>query len=285
MKRITELTEKQRALIPLLSNYPNIQFTSALASEWNGARVAGATLSSLANQGILNLIKKSPNTYTFTAIDWLEWNKQQDVICADFTQEEMDKEIVMSYIDLCHYLTQKYGAIDEPFYKDTDYHNGSNTTIRRSHDGLYIHHIDENKFIMLSNTEYIKMQNAPYECQLPDHLVYCNTLEHIILHWKIYKEYNNRPDKPIITVNGITAPVQLGIGGIFNYIVPLLNERYLNGYDKTTGQRYIRWNWTVYWNLLKLLEADFNRPDIYSLSYSGCISREELMNVMMKGNV
>lgn len=285
MKRITELTEKQRALIPLLSNYPNIQFTAALASEWNGARVAGATLSSLANQGILNLIKKSPNTYTFTAIDWLEWNKQQDAICAGFTQEEMDKEIAMSYIDLCHYLTQKYGVIDEPFYKDTDYHNGSNTTIRRSHDGLYIHHIDENKFIMLSNTEYIKMQNAPYECQLPDHLVYCNTLEHIILHWKIYKEYNNRPDKPLITVNGITAPVQLGIGGIFNYIVPLLNERYLNGYDKTTGQRYIRWNWTVYWNLLKLLEADFNRPDIYSLSHRGCVSREELMNVMMKGNV
>lgn len=263
MKRIIELTDKQQALIPIFIQHINEKFTAKKCGEWYGTSVAGITLSSLTKYNILFLVAKNPNVYIFKATEWLEWNYKQDEICKEFTQNELEQEKTLSYLDLCDYLIKKYGSVDNDFFKDDNYKN-PNANIKRSKDGLFIHHIDENKFIMLSNLEYIKLQNAPFECQKASHLVYCNWIEHILLHWKIYKEYNNRADKPVITIDDITAPVELGIGGIFNYMIPQIND-YYNLHTKK--DHYIRWNKELYIKFLQDISIAFNRYDVYEISF------------------
>ncbi|WP_253723458.1 hypothetical protein [Spiroplasma citri] len=86
--------------------------------------------------------------------------------------------------------------------------------ITRGNEGLYIHHIDEDKAIMLSTPAYAKKN--PFDYQKADHLVYCNLLEHLVLHIKIV-EYPNPAQN-----SGETC----GVGGIYNYIVPELNDIY-----------------------------------------------------------
>ena len=58
----------------------------------------------------------------------------------------------------------------------------------------------------------------PYEYQNADRLVYCNYIEHLILHIKIAEEprhkYANERELP-------------GIGGAVNFIIPELNDYYM----------------------------------------------------------
>ncbi|MBR6517682.1 MAG: hypothetical protein IKT40_12700 [Bacilli bacterium] len=54
------------------------------------------------------------------------------------------------------------------------------TSIRRIEEGLIIHHVAEDKFYDLSNK--YKADIMPKELQYPDQLVYCNMLEHFLLH-------------------------------------------------------------------------------------------------------
>ena len=263
MKRIVELTDKQQALIPIFVQHIGEKFTAKKCGEWYGASIAGITLSSLTKYNILHLVAKNPNVYIFTATEWLEWNYKQNEICKNFTQEELEQEETLSYLDLCDYLIKKYSCVDNDFFKDDSYKN-PNANIKRSKDGLFVHHIDENKFIMLSNPDYIKLQNVPFDCQKASHLVYCNWIEHILLHWKIYEEYNNRTDKPVITIDGITAPIELGIGGIFNYMIPQINDYYKL---HTKKEHYIKWDKELYINFLHDISVAFNRDDVYEISF------------------
>lgn len=64
-------------------------------------------------------------------------------------------------------------------------------------DGLILHHVYENKFSNLSYLSSIR-QHSDFLYQRKKNLVYCNLLEHLILHALIFKE----------TKNG-----KLGIGG------------------------------------------------------------------------
>lgn len=87
-----------------------------------------------------------------------------------------------SYIECCDYLKKKYGKVNGNYFL-TESFKSVNSKIKRTKEGLYIHHLDEDKAIMLSNKEYA-IKN-PYKYQLHDRLVYCNLLEHLILHIKI----------------------------------------------------------------------------------------------------
>ncbi|WP_051437270.1 hypothetical protein [Williamsoniiplasma lucivorax] len=60
-----------------------------------------------------------------------------------------------------------------------------NTKITRGKDGLNIHHLDEDKAIMLSTSAFA--QENPYDWQKAERLVYCNLLEHLVLHIKIFE--------------------------------------------------------------------------------------------------
>lgn len=108
------------------------------------------------------------------------------------TIKEYNKIKDWTYEEVIKYLTYKYGAVKAPYFRfDEDknwiYHKFNNktflaktTSIRRIEEGLIIHHVAEDKYYDLSNK--YKADLMPKELQYPDQLVYCNMLEHFLLH-------------------------------------------------------------------------------------------------------
>ena len=131
---------------------------------------------------------------------------------------EIKKELNMTYDDLVRYLLQKYGHSKYDYFCNESC-KSKNHKVSRTDEGLYCHHIDEDKAIMLSNDKYAP--NNPYEYQKADRLVYCNVLEHLLLHIKIVEEPKNR--------NANKNELQ-GIGGAINLIIPQIND-YYNGFE------------------------------------------------------
>jgi hypothetical protein len=116
-----------------------------------------------------------------------------------------------TYLEYCDYLQQKYG-IGRADYMTRSFNK--NQKVSRTSDGLIAHHKAEDKMIMLSTREFAKM--CPFEWQQKENIVYCDYLEHLLLHVLICKYPS--PDKfPIADV---------GIGGVVNYLVPELNDLY-----------------------------------------------------------
>lgn len=117
----------------------------------------------------------------------------------------------MTYLEYCDYLQEKYG-IGKADYMTKSFNKNSKCT--RTSEGLIAHHKAEDKMIMLSTKAFAEM--CPYEWQLKENIVYCDYLEHLLLHVLICKYPS--PDKmPIADV---------GIGGVVNFIVPELNDLY-----------------------------------------------------------
>ena len=98
------------------------------------------------------------------------------------TKEEIYKEMQMPYAELCAYLIQKYGGAVADYFRTPECKSKSKKVSRTS-EGLECHHMDEDKGVRLSNCSLAKSQ--PFEWQKKDRLVYCNILEHLILHFKI----------------------------------------------------------------------------------------------------
>lgn len=114
--------------------------------------------------------------------------------------------------ELVSYLLNKYGKAQHDYFSNETCRS-KNPKTKRTNEGLICHHIDEDKAILLSND--IFAINNPYEYQKADRLVYCNILEHLILHIKIVEENTNSGN---------------GINGIFTFICPQIND-YFNGYQ------------------------------------------------------
>lgn len=138
--------------------------------------------------------------------------------------KSVDELLNMSYLDIVNYLKLKYGNVPGNYFNDS---GNKNNKITRGNEGLYIHHIDEDKMILLSN----KLGDHPVinsgrltdeeiyliekEFQKKERLVYCDLLEHLLLHLKIVEE-----PKPM------TSFILVGIGGVVNFLVPELNDIY-----------------------------------------------------------
>lgn len=131
---------------------------------------------------------------------------------------EIKKELNMTYEELVNYLLAKYGPAKYDYFC-TEACKSKNSKVSRTSEGLYCHHIDEDKAIMLSNDKFAP--NNPYEYQKADRLVYCNVLEHLILHIKIVEEPRNK--------NANKMELQ-GIGGAINLLIPQIND-YYNGFE------------------------------------------------------
>ncbi|WP_241568608.1 hypothetical protein [Spiroplasma endosymbiont of Megaselia nigra] len=95
---------------------------------------------------------------------------------------EIEQLLSQSYAECVNYLLKKYGPVVKDYFSDFDCTKKTNG-ITQGNEGLYIHHIDEDKAIMLSTPTYAKKN--PFDYQKADHLVYCNLLEHLVLHIKI----------------------------------------------------------------------------------------------------
>lgn len=130
------------------------------------------------------------------------------------TSEEYKTMMGLSYSDLVAYLLNKYGAAKEDYFINDSF-STKNKRVSRTKEGLYCHHIDEDKAIMLSNDQYAK--NNPFSYQKAERLVYCNILEHLLLHIKIAEEPRN------IFANENELP---GIGGAIRLICREVNDFY-----------------------------------------------------------
>ncbi len=97
-------------------------------------------------------------------------------------KEELFEEIKMPYDDLCKYLVQKYGAAELDYFPNPQC-RAKRPKLSRTREGLYCHHMDEDKGGNLSGSASARAQ--PFAWQRADRLVYCNILEHLVLHFKI----------------------------------------------------------------------------------------------------
>lgn len=94
------------------------------------------------------------------------------------------------------FLLQKYGPAQDDYFRENSYQRFMNGEIKnitrgkisRANEGLYCHHIDEIKWLKISDKSFVKRFNIPFEYQRKDRLVYCDLVEHSILHVLITKE-------------------------------------------------------------------------------------------------
>lgn len=133
---------------------------------------------------------------------------------------EYEKIQNFTYLEYCDYLQNKYG-IGLSDYMTKSWNKNSKVT--RTNDGLLAHHKYEDHAIMLSTKEFA-MQN-PFEWQLTKNIVYCDYLEHLLLHILICE----------CPAEGHNLFEAVGVGGVINFIVPELNDLY-SGWK--TGQAW-----------------------------------------------
>jgi hypothetical protein len=130
----------------------------------------------------------------------------------------------LSYDDAVASLLAKYGSAKDDYFRPKSYQrflDGEIKSITRgkyarfSADGLYAHHILENRYIDLANLDVIRSNNYPFEYHRREHLVYADAFEHLVLH-------------AIITRESTGKPPYVGIGG-FDIISALIEEWYIIG--------------------------------------------------------
>ena len=136
----------------------------------------------------------------------------------------------LTYKECCDFLIEKYGEATDDYFSEKSYNRFKNREIKtiqkkkiaRTDEGLYCHHIDEDKQILISTPKAILKFDIPYEYQKRDRLVYCNLIEHGILHVLIAKEsFEN------FTIGNNNQAV--GVGGYINFIRPNIIQWLING--------------------------------------------------------
>lgn len=162
--------------------------------------------------------------------------------------DEILKELSLSYNELTEYLLEKYGAAKADYFC-TPQCRSRNNAVSRTKEGLFCHHIDEDRGGNLSKSHSALIQ--PFEWQRKERLVYCNYLEHLLLHIKIAVLRQKAPlATPIDIINFFTT------GGIY-MVCQEMNDLYdQKGSSVAWRQRCyeeIRDNWEDYISLLKLL--------------------------------
>lgn len=126
----------------------------------------------------------------------------------------------LTYKEAVQFLLSKYGPATVDYYSEQSYERFLRDEIKsitkrkysRTQEGLYCHHIDENKFENLSNINFIRVNKYPFKYQTKDRLVYCDLFEHLILHTLIAKETLGK----------------FGLRGYFSYIEPMIKDWYIN---------------------------------------------------------
>lgn len=127
--------------------------------------------------------------------------------------------LTLSYDEAVTLLLDKYGQAKDDYFREKSYERFLNKEIKsiakgkysRTSEGLYCHHIDENKYSNLSNLQFILAYKYSFELQKKEKLVYCDLFEHLILHALITKETNG----------------EYGFDGYSAYLYPTIIEWYI----------------------------------------------------------
>lgn len=133
----------------------------------------------------------------------------------------------LDYNDAVQSLIKKYGAALDDYFKESSYNKFLNGEVKsptngktsRTKDGLYCHHIDEDKFLNLGNKDFILVRKPNFRYQTKDRLVYCSLIEHLILHTIITKKTNG----------------EFGTPGLIVFLIPKVQEWYINKRKPKTG--------------------------------------------------
>jgi|SRR5690625_3823144 len=136
------------------------------------------------------------------------------------TYKEYKDLLSKTYDKAVDCLLQKYGPAQDDYFREKSYQKFMNGEIKsiskgkisRTNEGLYCHHIDEIKELNIANPLFIKRKNIPFEYQKKDRLVYCDLIEHTILHVLITKETSNT----------------FGYLGYETFLKPMIEDWYLN---------------------------------------------------------
>lgn len=134
--------------------------------------------------------------------------------------EEYKALCSLTYDEAITFLLNKYGSATEDYYKEFSYNRFMNNEIKtitkgkisRSNKGLYCHHIDENIAENISNINFIKVNKLPFSYQKKERLVYCDLIEHSILHGLIGKETNG----------------EFGVTGLELFLIPMIEEWFID---------------------------------------------------------
>lgn len=155
--------------------------------------------------------------------------------------KELLAEMAMGYDVLVTYLLKKYGKAKSDYFTNTTCKTKSKK-ISRTNEGLFCHHIDEDKGGKLSDSQFAIQQS--FEYQKAERLVYCNYIEHLLLHiqigkdmyWKKYTKLDAPKNFSFFVVPGITY-ICADINSLFSdngSTVPWKNRCYLeikNNFD------------------------------------------------------
>lgn len=153
----------------------------------------------------------------------------------------------LTYNEYVDFLKNKYGKVPKDYF----YTNKNNELVKtagitRGKDGLYIHHVYECFFLGLSDpTMYIlqlnSLDNNIRDAQKAENLVYCNLLEHLILHVKIALEYHRGQEQ--VGIDFIT--------GDLNRLYELGDKQLI---EKTYNSPQHKWKCEVY----KVIKDDYS---------------------------
>lgn len=134
--------------------------------------------------------------------------------------KEYQDLLLKNYDEAVDFLLQKYGSAQDNYFKEKSYKRFMNKEIKsigkgnisRTSEGLYCHHIDENIMLKISDPVFIREYEIPFEYQKKERLVYCDLIEHSILHVLIAKETSS----------------EFGYLGLDFYLLPNIESWYLD---------------------------------------------------------
>lgn len=129
----------------------------------------------------------------------------------------------LTYAQIVQSLIEKYGEVLDEYYREKSYQRYLNEEIKsiargkysRAKEGLYCHHILENTYENISSEYYIAHFKYPHEYHRKENLVYCDLIEHLILHAIITKETNGK----------------YGVKGLCTVIKPMVKDWYIGEYN------------------------------------------------------
>ena len=156
--------------------------------------------------------------------------------------------MAMNYDEQIEYLLKKYGAAQFDYFISED-NLTKNRSISRTAEGLECHHIDENIIPTLSDPDIASIYS--YDYQRKDRLVYCNLLEHLLLHIKIGQDRYYENHKTMKVNRSINELITHGV----NMLSKQINRLYQDNDSKIRWEQNcyeaIKENYDVYIEMLK----------------------------------
>ncbi len=244
-------------------NSPVLKQEIIIESQTVTKRRHGFTVSNTFERYYIKQILKNEKSSQST-ICAIESAQKSTSICPTESLNYYKALIEMKYNELVEFLLDKYGSAKYDYFTNKTC-TSKNKKVGRSNEGLVCHHIDEDKAIMLAEKEFA--QKNPFEYQKAHRLVYCNLLEHLLLHIKIAEEPRAK---------GSNLQEIQGIGGAVCFISRQLNDAY-NGYEykrqsSANLASAIKDNYDAYILILRRLRKIIEDNPILSV----IVTREEL---------